>query len=296
MSFHPQEGALKITCCEASIFLTEYYNHFEQVVGFSATLKPFSYYSQMMGLKQVHTQEFATPFAAERRKLMLIPQISTKYHARAKYFAKLVEVIQRISNVQPGNYFVFFPSFHFLEEIFKLYPENKSVILLRQTRAMTESEVNNLLKSLQRPGVNHLFFAVQGGLFAEGINYLGDMAIGAFIIGPPLPMFDWEREQMRHYYEQHYQAGLQYAYIYPAMAKAIQAAGRVIRSEQDKGIIVFLDNRFLETNYAQCMPKDWYECHPRELVSSAILAEFKQFWAGDEQQPEPLLPILLEDN
>ncbi|MBA2710505.1 MAG: ATP-dependent DNA helicase [Tatlockia sp.] len=299
ISFNPNEGALKITCSEASSFLKEHYQHFKQIIGFSATLKPFNYYSQMMGLKEVHTQEFATPFAKERRKLLLIPQISTKYSERSRHYLRLIDLIQRITEIKPGNYLVFFPSFHFLDEIFKHFPRDEHFRLLRQTRAMCEAEVNDLLLRLKRPGINHLFFAVQGGLYAEGINYHADMAIGAFIVGPPLPMFEWEREQMKGYYELHYQSGLQYAYIYPAMAKAIQAAGRVIRSESDKGIIVLLDNRFLESNYAQCMPNDWYETHPLEMVSKSILADLKQFWGNhltDESNFKLDLTVITDNN
>lgn len=298
-SFHPTEHALKITCCEASPLLTEHYGNFEQIIGFSATLKPFTYYSQMMGLRHAYTQEFATPFSRERRKLMLIPQISTKYSERSRHYSRLIEVIRRITEVRPGNYFIFFPSFEFLEQIYHRYPKNHSFIVLRQTRGMHDKEVNDLLSRLERPGLHHLFFAVQGGMLAEGINYPGDLAIGAFIAGPPLPMFDWEREQLKQYYERHYKAGKEYAYIYPAMAKSVQAAGRVIRSETDKGVIVLLDNRFLEKNYAECMPKDWYESQPQEMISTAILADLKQFWNSMQEAPYPVKSdsaLLYEEN
>lgn len=287
-SFHPAEHALKITCCEASSLVAEHYENFEHVIGFSATLKPFEYYSQMIGLKNAHTQEFATPFAKERRKLMLIPQISTKYNERSRHYNRVIEVIKRITAVQPGNYFIFFPSFEFLERMYLNYPRHDAIILLRQTRGMRETEVNDLLSKLERSDVNHLFFAIQGGMLAEGINYPGDLAIGAFIVGPPLPMFDWEREQLKAYYDRHYKAGKEYAYIYPAMAKSIQAAGRVIRSETDKGIIVLLDNRFLEKNYAACMPEDWYKSQPQEMISTSILGDIKQFWDSMKEPPFPV--------
>jgi DNA excision repair protein ERCC-2 len=106
------------------------------------------------------------------------------------------------------------------------------------------------------------------------------MVIGAFIIGPPLPNFDFERELMKEYYETTYQQGYDYAYAYPAMAKAVQAAGRVIRSETDKGVIVLMDNRFLSENYAQSMPDDWYDQSPSELVSTRILSDLREFWSN----------------
>lgn len=279
-SFNPIRHSIKITCCDASKFLMQTYDHFKQVVGFSATLKPFNYYTHLIGLPStsLHTQEFASPFPLHRRKLLIIPQVSTRYNERSRHYLKLIDAITRITLVKPGNYFIFFPSFEFLEQIFSLFVPLEDFIFLKQERGMGEPEVKDLLQRLERPLCNHLFFAVQGGMFAEGIDYSGDLSIGAFVVGPPLPMYDWEREEMKKYYESHYQAGAEYAYIYPAMAKAIQAAGRVIRSESDKGIIVLFDNRFLLTTFNQCMPEDWFEQNPQELMSQSILKDVQEFW------------------
>jgi DNA excision repair protein ERCC-2 len=121
---------------------------------------------------------------------------------------------------------------------------------------------------------------VQGGSFSEGMDYAGEMVIGAFVVGPPLPSFDLEREQMRAYYQRQYGAGFDYAYVIPAMAKAIQAAGRVIRSETDRGLIVLMDSRFTEPGYTGSMPVDWFATEVAELVSSSILREVADFWAA----------------
>lgn len=280
-SFNPYQHAIKITCCDASQFLQESYDSFKQLIGFSATLKPFPYYSQLLGLPaKLHTQEFASPFPEARRKLLIIPQLSTKYSDRARSYSKLIEAICRIASIKPGNYFIFFPSFDYLEKIYRQFPALDPFVFLKQERNMGIYEVKDLIARLSRAGVSHLFFAVQGGLFAEGIDYSGELAIGAFVVGPPLPMYDWEREQMKLYYDNKYQAGKEYAYIYPAMAKAIQAAGRVIRSETDSGIIVLFDNRFLQDSYSQCMPDDWFTLNPQELVSKAILNDIAIFWAA----------------
>ena len=98
------------------------------------------------------------------------------------------------------------------------------------------------------------------------------------MVGPPLPTFDVEREKMREYYQKIFSAGFDYAYTYPAMAKAIQSAGRVIRTENDKGIIVLMDSRFLDQSYSKSMPADWFEKSPRELVSTQILKDLETFW------------------
>jgi DNA excision repair protein ERCC-2 len=152
------------------------------------------------------------------------------------------------------------------------------VRVIKQDRFMKNGDVENILQDLKENDQPTMLFAVQGGVFSEGVDYAGDMLIGAFIVGPPLPSFDIEREGMKEYYQDHYQEGFDYAYSYPAMAKAIQSAGRVIRSEKDKGIIVLMDNRFLEKSYSKSMPNDWFIETPRELVSESILSDVENFW------------------
>ena len=144
---------------------------------------------------------------------------------------------------------------------------------------MKRDDIQDVLDILKTPGTAHILFAVQGGVFSEGVDYPGEMVIGAFVVGPPLPGFDLEREKMREYYEKQYEAGFDYAYTYPAMAKAIQAAGRVIRSEKDKGLIVLMDNRFIQPSFAKSMPQDWFESDPREAVSEKILLDVSEFWS-----------------
>ncbi|WP_232279001.1 ATP-dependent DNA helicase [Geotalea uraniireducens] len=278
---HPTGGMVKITCCDASAMLKDCYDDYEQVVGFSATLKPFDYYAKLSGLDtgNVRTAEFQSPFPKELRKLLIIPQISTRYAHRERNYAKIADAIQRITGLRRGNYFVFFPSFEFLERVVVLFPPPEGFTVLRQERGMKASGVEEILGHLRARSVPTIVFAVQGGSFSEGMDYAGEMVIGAFVIGPPLPNYDLEREQMREYYQRQYGAGFEYAYTIPAMAKAIQAAGRVIRSETDRGLIVLMDNRFTEASYSRSMPADWFESDVADLVSDSILRDVAEFWA-----------------
>lgn len=279
-SFHPHPAALKITCCDASEMLKSAYKDYEQIAAFSATLKPFEYYSRLGGLdpERVKTAEFASPFSPAHRKLLLIPQVSSKYSERERNAPRIAEVIHKISSQKRGNYFAFFPSFDFMERVYQNLDVPEGFQVMRQKRQMRREDVDGVLENLKDPDAAHILFAVQGGVFSEGVDYPGHMVIGAFIIGPPLPNFDLEREKMREYYQKHYGAGFDYAYTYPAMAKAVQAAGRVIRSETDRGLIVLMDSRFLQTGYAKSMPQDWFKVSPRELVSSRILSDIEAFW------------------
>ena len=281
-TFHPGAGGgtLKITCCDASALIAGCYAGYRRVVGFSATLKPFDYYARLSGLdpEKVQTAEFHTPFPAQLRKLMIIPQISTKYAQRERNYGKIADCLERIVALRPGNYLAFFPSFAFLERVAELFRPPPGFCVLRQERQMSAGRCQGVLDQLRSQSGATVVFAVQGGSFSEGVDYQGEMVIGAFVVGPPLPNFDLEREQMREYYQRRFGAGFEYAYAIPAMAKAIQAAGRVIRSETDRGIIVLMDSRFLEEGFSRSMPLDWFESRASELVSGGILKELAEFW------------------
>lgn len=277
---HPTGGTVKITCCDASAMLEDCYGGYEQVVGFSATLKPFDYYVRLSGLDaaKVRTAEFASPFPKERRKLLIIPQVSTKYSQREGNYARIADAVRRITALRRGNYFVFLPSFDFLERVAALFRPPEGFTVLRQERSMKAAAVDAIVEALRSQDVPTIVFAVQGGSFSEGVDYAGETVIGAFVVGPPLPSYDLEREQMREYYQRQYGAGFDYAYVIPAMAKAVQAAGRVIRSETDRGLIVLMDSRFVEPEYARSMPGDWFEAEATELVSDGILRDVNAFW------------------
>lgn len=281
-TFHPHAtgGTVRITCCDASAMLKDCYREYEKVVGFSATLKPFDYYVRLSGLDQeiVRTAEFESPFPPGLRKLLIIPQISTKYSHRERNYARIADAVERITELRRGNYFVFLPSFEFLDRVAVLFRPPEGFDVMRQERNMRSADVEAVIERLRSRSVPTVVFAVQGGSFSEGMDYAGEMVIGAFVVGPPLPNYDLEREEMRKYYQRRYAAGFDYAYTIPAMARAIQAAGRVIRSETDQGLIVLMDRRFLEPAYSQSMPAGWFESDITEIVSGSILSDVAAFW------------------
>jgi DNA excision repair protein ERCC-2 len=287
-TWHPHGSGptVKITCCDASEMLKECYAGYGQVVAFSATLKPFDYYARLSGLdsETVKTAEFPSPFPPELRKLLLIPQVSTRYSRREANYARIADAVRRITGGRRGNYLVFLPSYPFLERVADLFSPPEGFAVLRQERDMRASQVEEVLERLRAGNCPTIVFAVQGGSFSEGVDYAGEMVIGAFVVGPPLPNYDFQREQMREYYQKRYGAGFQYAYTIPAMARAVQAAGRVIRSETDRGLIVLMDDRFMEPGYSSAMPADWFESDVRELVSGSILKDVEEFWAGTESR------------
>jgi len=120
---------------------------------------------------------------------------------------------------------------------------------------------------------------VQGGVFAEGVDYPGELAVGAIIVGPGLPKVSFEQELMRQFYEEAYSKGFEYAYLYPGMNRVVQSAGRIVRSETDRGVIVLLDKRFAYENYSRLLPRDWYESSPAELTAQEFREALTEFWA-----------------
>jgi DNA excision repair protein ERCC-2 len=289
-TFHPHStgGIIKITCCDASAMLKECYDEYEQTVGFSATLKPFEYYAKLSGLdsKNMKIAEFPSPFPRDLRKLLIIPQISTRYSDRERNYFRIADTIHKIAALRLGNYFAFFPSFEFLERVYSVLQPPQGFSVLKQERDMKAARVTAILAHLHEQAAATIVFAVQGGTFSEGVDYPGEMVIGAFVVGPPLPNYDLEREQMRAYYQERYGAGFDYAYTIPAMARAIQAAGRVIRSGTDRGLIVLMDSRFVQPAYARAMPVDWFQSEVVELVSDSILKDVSEFWERDPVQKD----------
>jgi len=281
-SFSLNPDTVKITCCDASEMLKDTYSNYEQVVGFSATLKPFEFYSRLAGMRsaKLKTAEFTSPFPKTNRKVLVIPQISSKFSDREKSYPRIAEAVEKITALKRGNYIVFCPSFEFMFRVMNEFKIHDGWQVLKQERSMKRNEIDHVLELLKDAHEARILFAVQGGVFSEGVDYPGHMVIGAFVVGPPLPHFDLEREKMREYYEEHYSSGFDYAYTYPAMAKAVQAAGRVIRSETDQGIIILMDNRFIQPSYAKSMPQDWFQDDPREMVSQSILKDIADFWSN----------------
>lgn len=143
---------------------------------------------------------------------------------------------------------------------------------------MPDHARNALLEKLSHRSSTNLVLAVQGGIFAEGVDYPGEMAVGAFIVGPALPKVSFEQELMRLYYDEMCSRGFEYAYLFPGMNRVIQSAGRIIRSEEDRGIILLLDKRFTYENYAGLLPREWYNVSPSELVAKQYLEEVRSFW------------------
>jgi DNA excision repair protein ERCC-2 len=269
---------LKIVCLSPAPQLRRRHQCFYAVIGMSATLSPMEFYRDILGFERdTQLLDLPSPFPPEKRKILVIPEVSTTYGQRARHFPRIAQIIEEVAAIRPGNYFAFFPSFEFLKGVASQLNPSHSEMLIQHS-VMSDDQRSALLERLADRGKPHLVLAVQGGIFAEGVDYPGELAIGAIIVGPGLPKVSFEVELMRRYYEENYEKGFEYAYLYPAMNRVVQSAGRIIRSETDHGVIVLLDKRFAYENYSRLFPRDWYESSPAELLTKDYSRALADFW------------------
>ena len=269
---------IKLQCMNPANKIKECVEKGKSAVFFSATLLPIRYYKEQLGGAEEDYAVYApSPFAKENRKILLGTDVSTRYTRRGKEeYRRIVAYIKAFTQEKTGNYMVFFSSYQMLTDVAALAKEEIPNLLL-QKNAMTEEEKEAFLAEfVQNPHTTKIGFCVLGGIFGEGIDLKGDRLIGAVIVGTGLPLVCKERELFRDYYEQRNGQGFAYAYLYQGMNKVLQAAGRVIRTIEDKGAILLLEERFGLRQYQELFPREWF---PYETVTLYTLSEkLKYFW------------------
>jgi DNA excision repair protein ERCC-2 len=277
----PAGHHLRVLCLDPGIPLSRRMGEFRSVIALSATLEPLSFHRDVLGFPAARTRmvAFPSPFPPENRKVLVWNRISTYFRSRDGSAAEVARLIEEIAAVEPGNYLACFSSYGYLNRVaVHLSPEARSRSVV-QTPGMSEGERDQVLQALREPGSSRTVLAVQGGIFTEGVDYPGRMLLGAIVVGPCLPAPTFDEEQVRAHFEDRYQEGFEYAYLYPGMNRVIQSAGRVIRSETDVGVIVLLGERFSQSQYARLFPADWYRTTPRELVTGDLLGDLREFWS-----------------
>lgn len=255
---------IKLFCVDPALNLQECLDKGRSTVFFSATLLPIQYYKKLLSTKEENYAIYAkTAFSKEQSCLLIGDGVSSKYTRRNRMeFQNIAKYIQKIVSAKNGNYMVFFPSYRFLEQVyeefFPMMGEQTDCIV--QTTGMKEEEREEFLGEFEKEREHSLVgFCVMGGIFGEGIDLKEELLIGAIVVGTGLPQVGQEREILKQYFEAHGGEGFDYAYRYPGMNKVLQAAGRVIRTKEDKGVIALLDERFLQREYRRLFPREWEE-------------------------------------
>lgn len=281
---HEADGRfkLKLYCVDTAVNLQECLDKGKSTIFFSATLLPIQYYKKLLSTREDNYAVYAkTVFSQEQRLLVIGTDVSSKYTRRNESeFAKIARYIYETAQGKSGNYMAFFPSYKMMEQVLeKFYALNLGEMdCVVQETGMREQEREAFLECFRTERENTLVgFCVMGGIFSEGIDLKNEALIGAVIVGTGLPQVSNEREILKNYYDKRYSAGFDYAFRYPGMNKVLQSAGRVIRTMEDKGVIVLLDERFLQREYLKMFPREWenYETVTVESVREKV----KKFWS-----------------
>ena len=264
----------------------------QSTVFFSATLLPVLYYKELLsGNLEDYAVYVQSPFPQENRLLLIGGDVSSRYTRRnVKEYEKVADYIEKMVMGKQGNYMVFFPSYQYLkevEEVWKGRVEEKGVCVswISQGSRMVEEEKEQFLHLFEEEREeSFVAFCVMGGIFSEGIDLKGEALIGAAVIGTGLPQVCNEREILKNFYEAQGMDGFAYAYRYPGMNKVLQAAGRVIRTPEDQGIVLLLDERFLNSEYKRLYPLEWEEYEMCTLSDTSRLLE--EFWSVLGKEPD----------
>lgn len=281
-----EEGRFLLTlfCVNPRKNLQECMSRGRGTVFFSGTFLPLLYYRSLFSMRDDDYAICASsPFPREHLKVLVANDVSSKYTRREQSeYERMAAYLLQMVSAKKGNYLIFFPSYRMLEDIHAIFKQQVEqnglpVECICQTSGMSEQEREEFLACFEEEQSTALAgFCVMGGIFSEGIDLTGEKLIGAAIIGTGLPQVGCEREILKEYYDKREQRGFDYAYRYPGMNKVLQAAGRVIRTKGDKGVVLLLDERFLQRTYRDLFPPEWqhYEVCNAQNVGEKI----KRFW------------------
>lgn len=276
---------LKLFNVDPSANLKDAMSQARSSVLFSATLLPIQYYKELLGGEKEDYEVYAhSVFAPENRGLFVASDVTSKYTRRGpKEYERIAFYLHEMIKAKTGHYLAFFPSYVFMEEVFqtytRMYPE-ETVTYLLQREDMSEEERESFLDIFRRDNDQMVLgFCVLGGIFSEGIDLKKDSLIGVAIVGTGLPQVGQERELLKKYFDAQ-GAGFDYAYRFPGMNKVLQAAGRVIRTAEDRGVILLLDERFLQNAYRVLYPREWEQIEVVEMDN--VAKKLAEFWNIDK--------------
>ena len=233
-------------------------NSFSSIL-MSGTLTPTVMYKELLGIENCDEANFKSPFPEENKLTLIVPKTTTKYSMRSEQqFKHIAKITSDIINIVPGNSIIFFPSYYIRDSVDKYFSTLARKTTISEQQNMDKGEKENILENLKKyKKVGAVLLAVTSGNFSEGIDLPGDFLKCVVVVGLPLTKPDLETSQLIDYYDRKYAKGWDYGYLLPAFNKSLQSAGRCIRSEKDKGIIVFLDERYIWKNYYRFFPESW---------------------------------------
>lgn len=277
---------VRLFCVDTSANLQRCLDKGRSTAYFSATLLPVKYYISLLSDEPDDYAIYApSPFLSERRKVLVGTDVSSRYTRRSvQEYQRIANYIKMMAEAKRGNYLVFFPSYRMMQDVGGYVEEilERSIRCIYQNPGMTEAEREEFLQQFACSSSEGLVgFCVMGGIFGEGIDLKKDALIGAAIVGTGLPQVCREREILKQYYDKRGQDGFAYAYLYPGMNKVLQSAGRVIRTAEDMGVILLLDERFAREEYLRLFPREWEDCEFCSLRDARVKIE--NFWSCQDE-------------
>lgn len=272
---------MKLLCVNPAGNLQERLKKGVCTVFFSATLLPMTYYRSLLSSRDDDYGIYVpSPFAKENRCILMGADVSSRYTRRNdQEYRRIAEYIARTVWQKKGNYMVFFPSYKLMEDVYATYEEGFSVDWVNcicQKSDMNEQKREEFLNEFAQREDTLVGFCVMGGIFSEGIDLMGERLIGVIVVGTGLPQISIEREILKNYYDGKGEKGFDYAYRYPGMNKVLQAAGRVIRTSEDVGTVLLLDDRFLNPDYGKLFPAEWED--RKSCRIQTVESQLKEFW------------------
>ena len=273
---------VRLFCVDPSRLLSRCMDQGASTILFSATLLPVRYYKTLLsGNQEDYAVYVNSPFPEENRLLMVAEDVSSRYTRRSpSEYRKVADYIRIVTQSRPGNYMVFFPSYQYMGEIEEILEEEPlKADLLVQGQGMGEAEKTEFLEEFEKERSHSLAaFCVMGGVFSEGIDLKEERLIGVIVVGTGLPMVCVEQEVLKGYFDETEEKGFDFSYQYPGMNKVLQAAGRVIRTPEDRGVILLLDDRFLRRDHLELFPREWEHFQVVNRGNAARCLE--DFWNG----------------
>jgi DNA excision repair protein ERCC-2 len=270
---------VKLFCIDPSIHLGKAMARCKAAVFFSATMTPMGYFKKILGCDSSATSLILpSPFPGENLKSLVCDRISTFFRDRDKTKEQVSQVVNTLVSQKTGNYLIFFPSYEYMMMVVQAFQsDSPDCEVIIQAPGMSEDQREEFLNRFSRENHQTLIgFAVMGGIFGEGIDLVGERLSGAVVVGVGLPGISLEKELIRSYFTEHHNAGFEYAYQYPGLNRVLQAAGRVIRTETDRGVILLIDQRYGTHRYRSHLPGEW---NPEKVQGQEQLARsLKNFW------------------
>jgi Rad3-related DNA helicase len=277
------EASLKILCRDASRFLGQVIRRTHSTIALSATLTPPDFYLELLGFDRARssTLSLGSPFPQRNRRIVVDTSVTTLWRRREENYPVIAERLAAMVREVPGNCLALFPSYAFLEQIAARLPRLEHQVLIQ--RQADDGEAREALLDRLRGSLfsRVLLLSVAGGVFAEGVDYPGDMLQAVIVVGPCLPSVGLEQKLLQTHFDERFEKGFEYAFVVPGMTRVVQAAGRLIRSATDRGVIALLDRRFLDLPYVGYLPADWIpEEGPAALAGDPADVTRRFFAAG----------------